>query len=121
MNRAQIPPDVKAAVDAMPGVKEDEIRKLATCALCKQKVGAAGPVLYRVSIEQIALDVRALQRQTGLAMMLGGNGLLANIMGPNDDMAKVVRAGTFAVCNDCLARDAAIAILLDLTGEAGDR
>lgn len=60
-------------------MKEQELRKCAVCALCKKKVLESGmPLFYRVRIERHGIKLDAVQRQTGLAMMLGHSGL-ANI------------------------------------------
>ena len=84
-------------------MKEDELRKLSTCCVCDQKIGETGnPMFYVLQVESFILDMRALQRQQGLAMQLSGNGLLASIMGPNEDLAK--RVGEFPkvmICLDC--------------------
>ena len=86
-------------------LKERDLRALATCGVCGKKVGHTGiPLLYRVTIEQYVIDLAAVSRQTGLAMMLGGNGTLAAAMGPDEDMAKRIEDATvFAVCSECAA------------------
>ena len=43
----------------------------------------------------------AVRRQSGLAEMLGGNGLLAQVMGPNEDMADKISETEITVCEKC--------------------
>lgn len=105
---------------ALPGLKEDELRKLAICRLCGEKVFSLGFAGYRVSIEQIVLDRAACDRQTGLAMLLGGNGVLARVMGPDEDVAKVLRsARDIAVCSGCMTHQL-LAVLMLAAREAPD-
>jgi len=83
-------------------MRERELRKRATCGLCGNKIGAAGtPMFYTVKVERHILDLRAIQRQSGLAMMFGGAAPLAEIMGPNEEMTKELPSFEFTVCANC--------------------
>jgi hypothetical protein len=86
-------------LDKRPGIKQHEIRK---CVLCGKGVAHAGhPLFYRITIEQFGLMKDAIQRQSGLEMMLGGHAKLANIMGPDEDMPKFflnINIFGFALC-----------------------
>lgn len=93
------------------GVKEPELRALATCRCCGERVGRAGPVLYRVRVERIMLDLAACERQQGLAMMLGGNGFLAMLMGANEDLAVIIEDRTIGVCSNCAITTRVIEVL----------
>ena len=102
-------------------LKERELRALATCAMCSQKVGHTGvPRLWRVTIEQYVLDLNAISRQTGLAMLLGGNGVLAAAMGTDEDMARRVGEATvFAVCERCAVESERSVAEMQEIAEAG--
>jgi hypothetical protein len=82
-------------------MKETELRKHATCDLCRQRIGHTGlPLFWRVRIERFGIDMRAAQRQTGLGLMLGAG--LAQVMGPDEDMARPVMAPLLlTVCEAC--------------------
>ena len=84
-------------------MKERELRECATCAVCGQLIGKASlPVFWRVSMEYHGVNVEAVQRQTGLAMMMGGNGALAAVMGPDDEITMpLMEPGAITVCHDC--------------------
>ena len=84
-------------------MKERELRKIAKCALCRKQFGHEGlPLFWRVKIERYGVDMNAIQRQTGLALMFGGNGAIAAVMGPDEDMAKRIGDATeFTVCEKC--------------------
>jgi len=83
-------------------MKERELRQHATCSLCEEKIGHTGlPLFWRVKIERFGIDMRAVQRQTGLAMMLGGNAAIAAAMGPDEDLAAVIDEVTLTVCETC--------------------
>ena len=56
-------------------MKETELRKHATCFLCKEKIGHTGlPLFWRVKIERFALNIEAMKRQPGEAIMIFGSG-----------------------------------------------
>ncbi len=84
-------------------MKEDRLRSLAVCSACKKKIGETGsPMFYTVKIKNHILDAQAIQRQQGLAMQMGGNGALATILGPNEDLAVTVgEYKEFMVCINC--------------------
>lgn len=83
-------------------VKEAELRKHCTCSLCGKKVGETGlPLFWRLTVDRFGVDMRAVQRQTGLAMMLGSP-VLAGVMGPDEDMAKpVMQPVVLTICETC--------------------
>ncbi|MBT8489697.1 MAG: hypothetical protein KJN62_01475 [Deltaproteobacteria bacterium] len=81
-------------------MKEKELRKIVTCGLCGKKIGASStPIFFRVRIKQYILDLAACQRQQGLGLMLGGT--LAQVMGPNEDLAKAIGEIEITVCMKC--------------------
>src|SRR4051812_19711324 len=83
------------------GMKQDELRQRATCAVCRKKLGQCGHFLfYVVTVERFALDQGAIQRQTGMEMLVG-NPMIAAIMGPNEDLTKSLDKVTVTVCHRC--------------------
>lgn len=84
-------------------MKEQELRKHTTCCLCQKKLGQTGtPLFWTLEAKRYILDLAALERQQGLAMQLGGNGLLAHHMGPNEDLAKpIMQPAALTVCEPC--------------------
>ncbi len=63
------------------------------------------PIFFRVRIERMAVNMGAVQRQHGLEQMLGGHATLANVMGPNEDLAvKLGDPVNAIVCMDCSIR-----------------
>lgn len=84
-------------------MKEKELRKCATCAMCGRKIGAATlPIFRRVRIECHGINLDAVKRQMGLAMLMGGNGGLAAAMGPDEEMTMpLMEPATITVCHDC--------------------
>lgn len=83
-------------------MKESEIRAAAKCAHCGRLFGESGSLLfYRVKIDRFMVNPGALQRQTGLAQMLG-SAAIAEVMGTNEDMAtKLDDGATFTICHLC--------------------
>lgn len=88
-------------------MKEAELRKFATCAICREKILARGvPLFYRVTVERFGVELAALNRQQGLTMLLGGSARIAAAMGPDEDLARpIMEPQTFAVCEHCSTRD----------------
>ena len=101
-------------------MKEDELRKHATCSLCGKPIGAAGaPLFWRVSIERFGLDAGALERNEGLVKFLGGSVELASVMGPNEDMAvPVMDKLTLTVCETCCTETTCVAVLAETKAPA---
>lgn len=96
-------------------MKESELREAATCGLCNKKIGQSGvPLFMRVNVQRHGLLAPAIQRQQGLAMMLGGNGLLASVMGPNDNMTDIISENTITVCEICAQDNPILYQILEL-------
>jgi len=83
-------------------MKERELRQHATCSLCRQLIGHTGlPLFWTVRIERFGIDLKAIRRQTGLAMMLG-SAELAMAMGPDEDLTQpMMNPVTLTVCETC--------------------
>lgn len=83
-------------------MNETELRKAATCALCRRKIGASGiPLFYRVTVERHGVDVQAVQRQTALGAFLGSPAL-ASVMGPDEQMTvSMMEPAAITVCEPC--------------------
>ncbi len=81
---------------------ELELREHATCVLCGNKIMASGiPLFWRVTVERFGVDLRAVERQQGLTMMLG-DPYLASVMGPDEDMATpFMPPVVLTVCEPC--------------------
>lgn len=104
-------------------MKEAELRACVTCAVCGKKIGETGlPMFWRVRIERHGIDMGAVQRQTGLAMLLGGNGILASAMGADEEMTVPLREPIeFTVCETCCTRETCVAQLAETAYESKER
>lgn len=103
-------------------MKERELRERATCAVCRQKIGRSGlPLFYTVTIERHGVKLNAVQRQTGLEMMLGGHVGLAQALGPDEEMTeRLMGPATITVCETCSIQDAMVAHLAELAERRED-
>ena len=82
-------------------MKLHEIQK---CLICDVAAAKNGIHCYRVKIEQMILNKQAIQRQVGLA----------HILGPDEDIATGMGEHTTLICADCgLSRDEPVALLLE--------
>ena len=61
-------------------------------------------VFYRLRVAYLVADVSAIQRQHGMELMMGAAAPLAQIMGPNEDLAATVDEGDVLVCLECATR-----------------
>lgn len=74
------------------------------CAGCNRGVMAGGIIFYRVQVEMFGIDVRAVERQHGLEMMIG-NPAIAQMMGPDADLAKPIAPDSpsvMLICAECM-------------------
>ena len=94
-------------------MKEAELRRHTTCDACHGKVLASGlPLFWRVKVERFGVDMRAAQRQDGLAAFIGSTAL-ASVMGPDEDMAKPVMAPhVLTLCEPCAMKPLPLGLLV---------
>lgn len=81
-------------------MRETELRSVAQCGRCKEKIGIAGIVFYRVRVQAYCLKPGAIKRQAGLEAFLGSVHL-AGIMGPDEDLAEKFGEGEITLCQTC--------------------
>lgn len=83
-------------------MKQHELCRFSTCALCKRRIGECrSPLFWRVRVERWGIRLDALRRLTGLEMMMGSPALAA-VMGTDEDLAQpMIEPVTFAVCEEC--------------------
>jgi len=96
-------------------MKEPELRQHATCTLCQRPIMHTGmPLFWRVKVERFGVIGPAVQRQTGLAAMLGSASLAA-VMGADEDMATpMMEPITITVCEACaINRSEPVAMLAE--------
>lgn len=91
-------------------MKEAELRKHATCSRCREKVLHTGlPLFWRVTVERFGVDIAAAKRQDGLGRFLGSS-VLAEVMGPNQDMATLLMGPvTLTLCETCAMDNSSVA------------
>ena len=95
-------------------MKEEELRKFAVCGHCHRKLGESRlPLFWVVTIERFGLDLKAMERQQGLGMMLGHGGL-AQVMGPNEDLAiPMMDKVRVSICDPCSTENVMLAALVE--------
>lgn len=86
--------------------KRFKLRDIQKCAGCDRGLlhqGNALGLFWRLTYDRLMIDRGAVQRQHGLEMMLGGAAGLAQIMGPDEDMAKPwTEPVTALICETCM-------------------
>lgn len=73
------------------------------CEICGKGMMHAGtPLFLRITVERLGVNRRAVERAAGMEMMMGGNALLANIMGADEDLATVIDGKkNMLICQPC--------------------
>lgn len=106
----------RAEIAKLPGFKQSEIKP---CAACGKGLAHDGNFLFwRLKFERLAVDHSAVQRQHGLELMLGSPAI-ASVMGPDNDIAKVIDGPTnVLVCEPCVM-DRLLGLFLIAEKEAG--
>jgi hypothetical protein len=94
-------------------MRENELRKHATCSNCQKGIGHTGlPLFWTLKVERHGVDVKAVKRQDGLAAMLGGNAILAQVMGADEEMTKpMMEPVELTLCEDCAMGEISVAML----------
>ena len=83
-------------------MKERELRKHATCSVCGKPIGHTGlPLFWTVRVRRWGIDMKAVNRQSGLTAMLGGSAGLAQAMGTDEDMASELMDVEITMCESC--------------------
>lgn len=101
-------------------MKEAELRSLAICGHCGNKLGEAGPFFAKVTIQRFGMKADAIKRAAGLEMMLGSVPL-AKIMGPDEDLAQEVSdAQSLSLCGKCWVKQVVPAALFETASEGTD-
>ena len=78
---------------------------------CEKCGGTIGPTFYIVKVAQALVDYNAVQRHTGLTMMMGGSGALADVFSPDRTMEKIVHGEDankwpeMVLCQECFMAD----------------
>ena len=84
-------------------MKQDEIKP---CSFCDRGVMHSGsPVFYRIKLDHMGVNTKAVQRQSGLEQVLGGGmgaAAVAFHMGLQEDIAEAITSSEKIVCLDCL-------------------
>jgi hypothetical protein len=84
-------------------MKAADLLMHAKCSVCLNPIGHTQlPLFWVVRVERHGIDLRAVQRHDGLAMMLG-SAHLAEIMGPDEELTQpVMEAIELTVCERCM-------------------
>lgn len=84
-------------------MKEAELRKICKCSFCGEGILHTGlPLFYTLKIARYGVKMSAVKRQAGLEMMMGGHVGLAQVMGPDEDMAEnIMKEITLTACESC--------------------
>ena len=99
----------------MNGVTRRELRP---CAHCGKGLGHAnGIFFYRLTIQRMYIDYRAVREHHGLELITGSPAI-ANVFASDNELAKPVSEGLkVLICDDCAMANLIIAGLEDMANE----
>lgn len=81
-------------------MKQNEFKPCASCG--EGIMHAADITFFKLNVQYMIVDIDAVKRQHGLEMMMGGASPIAQVLGPNEDIA--VPAGDpeeILICLQC--------------------
>lgn len=101
--------------------RKELVEQHAECDVCRRKIGQTEvPLFYKVTVERFGLDARAIQRHTGLEMMLQSPALAA-VMGPDEDLAmQLMEPTVVTVCETCSHEERAVMAALGKVKDGSD-
>lgn len=82
----------------MTGLRDDQLTR---CHTCGRGLAESVPVFYRVTLEQHAVDLGAVQRLGGLVALMGGNQQLAAVFSPDRQYTQQMWSNTILICQAC--------------------
>lgn len=95
-------------------MKAAELKK---CAFCGKGMMHAGvPLFYRITVENMGINVREFQRTAGMEQFMG-NVALARVFHDPDIAERLGEPVTAMVCQDCAIEPHPLALLADSNGE----
>ncbi len=85
------------------------------CACCGKGVMHTGvPVFWRVRIERMGIDARAVQQTHGMEQFMGGHVALARVFQDPDIATPIVdEPTTLLICEDCALKPLMLAVLAE--------
>lgn len=92
----------------LPAVKRQDIRP---CEYCGDKLRT--PHFYTLELKSCILDMRAVQRQAGMEMIMGGNPELADILGTQEPLARVATSSKYTICGNCISKPDLVLYLME--------
>ena len=75
------------------------------------------PLAWKLNVQRIGIDARAVQREHGLEMMMGGNVALARVLSPERDFGHVMSTATIILCEPCVMNALPAGMMISMMGE----
>ena len=94
-------------------------KDIKSCVLCNKGIMHDNNILfYKVRLTRLGINLGAVRQRAGLEMMLGSV-VLAEVMGPDEDLATQITSQEFLVCDTCaLDRSLVLCRLDEIAHEA---
>jgi hypothetical protein len=83
-------------------MKESELRKHTKCSKCDKPIMHTHlPLFWTGEFKRYGIKMDVVKRQDGLTAMLGGDAVLAQVMGTDEDMAQLMCSKNITLCETC--------------------
>jgi len=87
-------------VNLMPDMKQGDLKKCSTCGNGVMHEGI--PVFYRFRMDTMGIQADAVRQQIGMEMMMGAAAAVAQVLGPDEVMAKQIDTKEIVLCHSCM-------------------
>jgi|GEM_PF-1198764 len=89
--------------EAMPSIDRNAV---GPCVICNRGLMHDNALtFYRIILSACVADLRSIQQQHGLEMMMGGNVGIARALSPTSTVARIATTATSWICLECLMRE----------------
>lgn len=81
-----------------------KLSELKVCNHCRKPVLHSGvPIAYKITVQALGADTRAIQQMAGLQQILGGSVQLASVFAPDEEILKPIEDSAYVMaCHPCM-------------------
>lgn len=84
----------------MTDMKQRDLKKCYSCGNGVMHEGV--PVFYRFRMDTMGIQADAVRQQHGMEIMMGAAAPIAQMLGPDEVMAKEIDTKDFVLCHSCM-------------------
>lgn len=101
-------------MSAIPDTKPFDRSELQNCVSCERGIMATGNIyFYEVTIGQCIVDIKSVQQQHGLEMMMGRAAPLAAAFAPTTNVAHRLPTVRRLLCSECALQPQHLMVMME--------